>query len=165
MDVETRALLIGLSRTLTKLTVNLVEEGAIDSVRAVRNFQDFAKSLGDEPHDQATRLWVNHVVETLEANPSSAKHLPRAFNLSMLPVEETGSGQVMYAPVDPTETPATVSFSSELPSMPKLHGTKTLLKRLRSFPTSIHLTLSDIEPLANSQNVHQEKATPDSQSR
>lgn len=75
MDVETRALLIGLSRTLTKLTVNLVEEGAIDSNRAVRSFRDFAKSLGDEPHDQATRLWVNHLVETLEANPSSAKHL------------------------------------------------------------------------------------------
>lgn len=47
MDVETRALLIGLSRTHTKLTVNLVEEGAIDSNRAVRSFRDFAKSLDE----------------------------------------------------------------------------------------------------------------------
>ncbi|MBE9555161.1 MAG: hypothetical protein IMF05_16990 [Proteobacteria bacterium] len=113
MDVETRALLIGLSRTLSKLSVNLVEEGAMDSNRAVRSFRDFAKSLGEEPHDQATRLWVNHLVETLEANPSSAKHLPRAINLPMLPVERIGSGQVMYVPVDPAETPATVTFSSE----------------------------------------------------
>lgn len=114
MDAETRALLIGLYKTLTKLTENLVEEGAIDSNRAVRSFRDFAKGLGDEPHDQATRLWVDHLVETLEANSLSAKHLPRAFRPPMLSAEETMSGQASYALVDPTETPAKVTFSPEL---------------------------------------------------
>jgi len=164
MDVETRALLIGLSRTLTRLTENLVEEGAIDSVRAVRNFEDFAKSLGDEPHDQATRLWVDHIVETLEATSSPAEHLPSASNPPKLPVEEIGSGQVTYVPVGPAGTPMTDTFSSEPSSMPNLLRTKTILKRLRSFPTG-HLLLSDLEPLENMQNGHLENTTPDSRSR
>jgi len=164
MDVETRALLIGLSRTLTRLTANLVEEGAIDSVRAVRNFEDFAKTLGDEPHDQATRLWVDHIVETLETTPSSAAHLPGASAPPSLTVEESGPGQDTYVPVGSVGTPATVTFSSEPPSTPNLLGTKTLLRRLRSFPTG-HVLQSDLEPLANSQNDHLEEATPDSPSR
>jgi len=164
MDGETRALLIGLSRTLARLTVNLVEEGAIDSVRAVRNFEDFAKSLGNEPHDQATRLWVDHIVETLEATSSPAEHLPSVSNPPKLPVEETGSGHVTYVPVGPARAPVTVTFSSEPPLMRKFLRTETILRRLRPFPAG-HLLLSDLEPLANMESGHLENATPDSRSR
>ena len=41
--------------------------------------------------------------------------VPKLFNqLPNLQVEETGSGQVMYVPVDPAETPTTVTTRSEL---------------------------------------------------
>lgn len=116
MDAETRALLIGLYKTLTKLTVTLVEQGAMDSNRAVRSFQDFAKNLGDEPHDQAARLWVDHLVETLEADRSSAKQPPGAVTRPLLPREGAVSGRAKYARVVPTATAATVTFSAELPA-------------------------------------------------
>lgn len=164
MDVETRALLIGLSRTLARLTVNLVEEGAIDSVRAVRDFEDFAKSLGNEPHDQATRLWVDHIVETLKATSPAAVHLPNVSNTPKLSVEETGSGDGRYVPVGPARAPVTVTYSSEPPSMSRFLRTEPILRRLRSFPAG-HLFLSDLEPLADMQDGHVENTTPDSRSR
>ena len=116
MDAETRALLIGLYKTLTKLTVTLVEQGAIDSNRAVRSFRDFTKSLGDEPHDQAARLWVDQLVETLAADRMSVQHLPDAVNRPSFPLEEMVPGRVKYAAVSPTRTAATVTFSSEFPA-------------------------------------------------
>lgn len=115
MDAETRALLVGLYKTLTKLTVTLVEQGALDSNSAVRGFQEFAKTLGDGPHDQAARLWVDHLVETLEADRSSAEHLPGTANRPSLPRQRTVHGREKYAGVIPTQTSATVTFSSDLP--------------------------------------------------
>jgi hypothetical protein len=114
MDLETRALLIGLYKTLSELTESLVEEGAIDSTRVVRSFRDFVKSLGDEPHDQATRLWVDRLVETLEANPSSARHLPASFKPPGLPAGKIAPRHAMYAPASREVAAATVTFSSTL---------------------------------------------------
>lgn len=114
MDVETRALLIGLYKTLSELTESLVEEGAIDSTRVVRSFRDFVKTLGDEPHDQATRLWVDRLVETLEAHPSSARRLPASFKPPRLPAVTIAPRHVMHAPANREVVTATVTFSSTL---------------------------------------------------
>ena len=114
MDAETRALLIGLYKTLTKLTEILVEQEAIDSNRAVRSFQDFTKALGDEPHDHAARLWADHLVERLAADRMAAQHLPGAVNPPSFPLEGTVAGRAKYTAVRPTRTTATVTFNSEV---------------------------------------------------
>ena len=70
------AIVFGLARTLTKLTTFLVEEGVIDSTRAIRSFRGFVETLGEEPEDKISRIWVNHLVEALEADPSRPPAAP-----------------------------------------------------------------------------------------
>jgi len=115
MDAQTLALFIGLQKTLAKLTVTLVEQGAMDSSDAVSTFRDFANGLGYDPHDRAARLLVDHLVETLEADRSSAKTLPGAVDPPVLPLKRrTVPGRVKCARADPAEAPPRVMLRSKI---------------------------------------------------
>jgi len=115
MDAQTLALFVGLQKTIAKLTVTLVEQGVMDSRHAVRTLRDFANGLGYDPHDRAARLLVDHLVETLEADRSSARHLPTAVDAPVLPLKRrTVPGRVKCARADTAEAPPRVMLRSKI---------------------------------------------------
>ena len=64
------ATFVGLARTLIKITVMLIESGALIRETAIRDLKDFQKTRGDSPSDQMTVMWVGQVLEILAADPS-----------------------------------------------------------------------------------------------
>ena len=64
------ATFVGLARTLIKITVMLIESGALNRETAIRDLKDFQKTRGDSPSDQMTVMWVGQVLEILAADPS-----------------------------------------------------------------------------------------------
>ena len=67
-----RARVVGLAKTLIKITVMLVESGALDREKAIRDLSEFQEGFGDQPTaaDQMTQMWVRQVLEVLAADPS-----------------------------------------------------------------------------------------------
>ena len=66
----TQAIIIGLARTLIKITAMLVEAGALDRNHAIRSLKDFKQDETNEtPVGQMTELWVEKVIEALESDP------------------------------------------------------------------------------------------------
>ena len=70
------AFLIGLARTLTKLVVELTEQGALDRQRTIDGLRNYAAKMGDDPPDDATKMWVNHIADVLAYDPNSPKPPP-----------------------------------------------------------------------------------------
>jgi len=73
---STEALLLGLCRTMTRITVSLVVQGALDRETTIRGLQTFRDLQEDDPDGQATRFWTQHVIDALAADPDRPPPAP-----------------------------------------------------------------------------------------
>lgn len=76
MADETNELLFGLCRATTIFLIAAVKQGALDREKTLKEFAAFRKGLTDSGADQATDLWMGHMIEALEADPSRPPPAP-----------------------------------------------------------------------------------------
>ncbi len=81
-------LMIGLAKTVIRLTVSLVAQGALDREITIRALKSYLETMEDDPVDKATAMWVRQVIEVLEADPSRP---PPAQVLSLRPKDTNTS--------------------------------------------------------------------------
>jgi hypothetical protein len=83
------ALAVSLSRVMTRLATALVEQGALDRERTIRDFKAFADAYdGSDRADWMTKMWIGHLVEALESDPSRP---PPADIVSFPPTNKDGT--------------------------------------------------------------------------
>jgi hypothetical protein len=77
-------LMSGLCRTLTRLAVTLVQQGAIDRERTILDFEGFLDELDQSDSDETTRLWTSAHSPHPARIPPATFHLPCSSHLDFL---------------------------------------------------------------------------------
>lgn len=68
--------IVGLGRAMLFLVSELLLQGALDREKTIKQFREISKQEGEEPHEIATKFFVDQMIVVMESDPSRPPPAP-----------------------------------------------------------------------------------------